>query len=518
MPRLVRSSIFVLALLVIVFGTLRLAFVTADGPTRLPNAADGYELFAEPVAKAHEARSRALFGAWHTNPADNYQYWRVQSPVWVYPLWIWFELFGASIASLRIFSTFVAAIGFAVTMVFAHRRLGLLGTFLAGAFIATNFYGILYERSGLIEVAIGCWTAVFVYTLDRARNDATWLVASAWALAAGFLSKQTMVTLGPMFLVLGLGAYVRWLRSSSAPWWRKVLPPANGLALLGGLLLYCSTPQYERVLKRNFKHMVGSREVSEIEVGGVLERVLDWSLWYDGYFSLMPIVSVLALAQVVRWLVGLPRGGPRDAGWTTTCVAWLFSAAIAFFTTQVELRFRMLLFAPASLLAAALIVDTARWSSNVIANRLNGEHGRTSRFVAPVLVAAALAASVSFDVKWYSNWIGTRTYVVETANREIREAIGERSAVVVGSWAPEFVFDTPYQFYYVRSEFNSSKARLRRLGITHLLLMSRRDFSGRILRREFSDLGSRIRKQTSFVYRGRNITLYAVVSGLPPPP
>ena len=100
--------------------------------------------------------------------------------------------------------------------------------------------------------------------------------------------------------------------------------------------------------------------------------------------------------------------------------------------------------------------------------------------------------------------------VVENANREIRETIGERSAVVVGSWAPEFAFDTPYQFYYVRSELNSSKKRLRRLGITHLLLMNRRDFSGRVLRREFSNLGSRIREQTSFVYRGRKITLHAV--------
>ena len=58
----------------------------------------------------------------------------------------------------------------------------------------------------------------------------------------------------------------------------------------------------------------------------------------------------------------------------------------------------------------------------------------------------------------------------------------------------------------MRSEFNSSKKRLRRLGITHLLLMNRRDFSGRILRREFSNLGSRIREQISFVYRGRKIT------------
>src|ERR1035437_3511526 len=91
-----RARLALLVALLTLFVGLRLAFLTADPPLFLPNGLIANELFVEPPAKAHEARNLALFGAWQTSPVDNYQFWRVQSPVWVYPLAAWFRAFGVS--------------------------------------------------------------------------------------------------------------------------------------------------------------------------------------------------------------------------------------------------------------------------------------------------------------------------------------------------------------------------------------------------------------------------------------
>lgn len=510
-------DVLLIAALAALFIAFRVAYITADAPRDLPNGSSGYELFAEPFAKAHEARNRALFGVWQTNPTDNYQYWRIQAPCWVYPLWLWFKVVGVSIASLRLFSSVVATLGFVVVLAFARRRLSRLGTVVAGVFLATNYYDILYQRCGLIETMVGAWFAVVVYTLHRSLRDARWLLATEVALVLGFLAKQTMVEIGPLFLIVGLVAYVGWLRRSDAPKWQKALPLVVGLALLGGLALYVRNPAYARLLSRNYRHMVHDRtgaqsEEMEVEASDLWQRATSWQLWDEGYFSLMPVLSILALIQIVRFVIGVVRHRRIHDPWLALTIGWLLTAAMPFLMAQSELRFRMHLFAPTALLAASLVMDVSGW----IAARV-GKSGASvrsklvvSKGLGPVFAVGALAATLWFDLGWYKSWIDERTYIVHEANQQIVAHIGNKKAVIVGSWAPAFVFNTRYEFFYVRSEFNSSRKALEQLGITHVLLMNRRDYTGTILRRVMPSIMTKLKRRTSLRYDGRIVTLYSV--------
>ncbi len=522
-PLTLRASwrpVALLALLLAAFLVFRLTALTADPPDQLPNGANSYELFAEPPAKAHEARSRALFGAWHTNPEDNYQFWRVQSPAWVYPLWIWFEAFGVSYAALRTFSICVSAAGFLLAMAFALRRdSGLVTAGVAGVLVAVSFYDVLYQRSGLIEVAVGAWLAVLAYSLHRARTDATWIALSALALAAGFLSKQTMVVAIPMFLVCGLRAYLPWARDPARSRWRRALPVLFGFFLVALLAYYCTRDDYMRTVTRNFDHVIhGDTTPSEDDVvsaGSLSERLLDVEQWDHGFYSLMPVTAVLSLVQLGRWAATcgwrvvaavLRRRGPADdRGWSTISALWLLTSLASFLTAQSELRFRMLAIAPASIMAAALVADVAAAVARPLARR----GLRWARVPEAAIVLAVLVGALLPDVEAHRTWESGRTYVVQEINQKFGESL-THDDVIIGSWAPSLAFETAAQFYYVRAEFNSKRSRLRALAITHVLTMSRRDFSGAILKRVWPSAMKSLKKVSSARYRNRKITLHAV--------
>src|SRR5689334_1556542 len=78
--------------LCLLYVVARLVWLEADPPLFLPAGQPGRDIVVEPIAKATEARSYALFGRWSANAADNYQFWRLQAPAWVYPLAGWLKL------------------------------------------------------------------------------------------------------------------------------------------------------------------------------------------------------------------------------------------------------------------------------------------------------------------------------------------------------------------------------------------------------------------------------------------
>lgn len=523
--RWLEITVFVAVISLFLLG--RTAFITADPPPDLPNGYDSYELFAEPMAKAHEARNRALFDTWQTNPVDNYQYWRAQSPAWVYPLWLWFEVSGVTYASLRSFSAFAAAAGLLVMLIFCRHRMSLWSSAVAGAFVAFNFYAILYQRSGLLEVAVSSWLALLALALYRAKGNIAWLYVAPWALALGFLTKQTMITALPMFAVFGVPIYVRWVRHAKAPLWVKPLPLVHALAVAAALAWYCSRDAYMRTVKRNFNHVVhdtGSSKEHSVTLDLLKDRLFDTDQWYDGFVSLMPLVAGLALLQVVRLVLDLvTRGGarvlrrpvpaPLDDGWTLVATAWLFTAASSFLTAQTELRFRILLFLPAAVLAAAVVADAEKAARTLLVR-----YRPRVAFIAPAIGVGALVLALRADAGYYRDWVANRTYVVQKGNALVRKQIGRRKAVVLGSMAPWFAFETRYDFFYVRSEFNSKRKSLQQLGVTHVILLGSRrsklrpraDFSKGILNRAFPGMMKKLQAKGSFDFRDRKITLYAV--------
>src|SRR5262245_34251370 len=115
-----RRELLLMAALTVLFLALHCVLLTADAPLDILGR-EARELYAEPPAKSHEARNWAMFGAFQLSPVDDYQFWRAQSPAWVYPLALFFRVFGTDYPQPRIFSMLYAALGFVLMLAIARR-------------------------------------------------------------------------------------------------------------------------------------------------------------------------------------------------------------------------------------------------------------------------------------------------------------------------------------------------------------------------------------------------------------
>ena len=72
-------------ILIVAAMSARVVQINADPPTVFPNGFRAIEPFTDEAAKAYQARNQTLFGVWSTSEKDEYQFWKVLSPVWAHP-------------------------------------------------------------------------------------------------------------------------------------------------------------------------------------------------------------------------------------------------------------------------------------------------------------------------------------------------------------------------------------------------------------------------------------------------
>jgi 4-amino-4-deoxy-L-arabinose transferase-like glycosyltransferase len=493
-----QASTFPLAVVawVACFVIARALGVDADPPAALPNGARSQELWAEGAAKAQEARNWALFGTWQTNPADNYQFWRVQAPVWVYSLAAFLKLFGVKTIVLRMHSIAVGALGFALTLVLGRQGLRRVGWGALGTFLAFSYYYVLYTRAGLIEPMVNLFAAALVLCTYLALSRPIWLVPATWALVLAVFSKMSGLFLLPVLLVGGATASYRARRSGPRVW----LPPlAHAAAVLGGVAIYMSSAAYRQRLVWNVAHMAYNKDghtevdMERIDFGRVFERLLEPYRYHTALFPLFPVALVLCVPALVRLVRSLSR---REAlGWDALCALWLASGFASLqLTDSTYVRFYLVLFPPVALLGARGLDVALEWLGPRRALRI-------------VVVVMTLGAFAFINVRQYADWWQKRTYQVRDTNRKVRRLIRHQRAVVIGMWAPWLTFDSRHEFYTVRSYFNVTRPALAKLGVTHLLLR-RNDLSGSIFRRHFPHSFDRKRKLAQFRVHRESLTLF----------
>lgn len=531
------------AFLLVLFFVVRLAHANADPPVKLPNGLGGNELMVEPVAKAHEARNWALTGHFVTNEVDNYRFWRPQSWAWVYPLALWLKIFGVSYLSLRGFVTTIAALGFVAILILAHRRRGRRGAVVVGVMLALNFYDVAYHRVGLLETGVNTWIAWTMVFLDRARVNGYWLSAAQITFFLAFFTKLNTLAFGPLVVLFGAVSFLIWILRRPPPdapprtLGKKLvrfLPILQAIVLVALAAFYCTREPYMRTLIRNTGHVVLGKlattadNLERPKLEEAWDRYTRRDVWEKAVLAVLPIVAPLAVLQMLRVPIGWIRRRDPDGGLTLLVAPWLISATFNFAATSTELRFKLGTIAPATLLAGLFIVD-AYLSARAFVMRRWPRMGRAWAWGSAVL--AALVVCVSFlahDLARYvrpdrkipprdrtgafvTMWFD-RKYDIVRANRALEDVIGDRPGVIVGSWAGPTVFETPYLYYYVRSEFNSSRHALANLGLTHVLLTSSgNDFTGTWLRRRYPNLNKLIERRASFAVRGRPMQVYEVV-------
>jgi hypothetical protein len=511
-----RSAIAIVLAMTLLFIGIRSFYLDADTPLWV-GSYYARELYAEPPAKAHEARNYALFGKWHLNPVDNYQFWRAQSPVWVYPLTWVFKTFGTDYPQLRLYSTLYSAFGLAVMLWLAAGYLSSPALFFAGFVLAIDRVYFHYARVGLLEPAVNAWIAVAMLALLRAGRRVEWLIVAQLAFVLAFFTKQAALYVLPILGVANLWYFMRPSQNAREPRLEKLWRQLTALhaLLIGGLsVAYMSTQSYRRAVAHNVNHMlVGDREVERRwtnDLASALSRVTDPEK-YDHFWITVPLIGLLATATVLFWLIVLARQRRLDA-FATISGSWFACACVAMLViSKSELRFWTLMFMPAALAAAAgldvLFRAVATYGPRLVSDaRAKFWVGQ----IAWLAFAIPLAITVARDQRGLRKTLGHPTFTLRDGAIKLRNHLGDVDATIVGLASPPLVLGTPYKNYYVRETFNSTRAALQKLGITHILLHSGFDVSRDIFRREFPRMLSTLRPSLVLPVRNLRLLLYPV--------
>jgi 4-amino-4-deoxy-L-arabinose transferase-like glycosyltransferase len=428
----------------------------------------------EAPAKAYEARKLALFGTLATSEADEYRFWSVQSPAYVFPLGAFMSLAGVGYAELRIYGVLVGLLGHLLLLGMLYGRISPLSLLVVGAFTGIHFYYLHYLRAGLLEPSVNTWIIVCVACALAAKRDTRWLfgVPVAWTLA--FLTKQSAIAFLPLLaLALGIGVYEARRELSR----NRLLSLAIVVGLCAlGLFVLVRSDAYQRTLAWNYQHMFLGNESFSGEgssVWGLLaragSRLLDWQHWKQGVLLVIPVCLPFALVHTARNGARLFKRRPVSRLSLLTSVWFLLGLAALFTVEHARGRFSLILLPPA-FIAFGLELDF--WSKKL-----------TLRYGRPLAIAAIVAAASFTHVRWSSDWLLHPRSELRDTNHELAALLGPKDAVL-GVRAPLLAFDSSADVFFVKRHFNDSADSLALLGATHLLL-SKQELATRVIKRRF---------------------------------
>ncbi|MFN8058808.1 MAG: glycosyltransferase family 39 protein [Vicinamibacterales bacterium] len=205
-----RSFVWSMVAVAVLAAVLRGVFPTADPPWR---ATVGI-VWHDEGAWTHNARNKALFGAWRLDE------W---NPLFIAPVFTGLEYasfaaFGVGVKQARLVSEVMGWL----SVVWLGLGVARLGTRRAGvaaaALLATNYVYVMYDRAALMEASMIAFMVGAWYAFERARTSA------AWGLAAGALAWLAYFTKasGIFFVAaLGLVALVALCKAPDRPSWRE---------------------------------------------------------------------------------------------------------------------------------------------------------------------------------------------------------------------------------------------------------------------------------------------------------
>ncbi|MFO7563827.1 MAG: hypothetical protein R6X02_14370 [Enhygromyxa sp.] len=535
-----------LAVLLVVFTGLRLWQLELDAPAVVVPGYSGQAHFRDEPAKAHEARNKAKWDRWSLSDADDYGFWRSQSPTWVWGEYYWFRAFGVGLVQARSFVVVQTIIALALLMWLALIRHGLPAAVATGLLLGLNWAYLVYSRLALMEGALICWLLVATIMLSQLeRNPARaglWSMSATASMLIACMIKQTGLLLVPAFavalLLLGLRAagVVGAIDDRDAAWRvrlgarlrrREAQASVLAIAVLAvalGLLVF--NPDYQDRLEFNAAHFTVAAHDQPIlkRAARTLVRGLFGARIQLMFNRLAPLALWLATVELARQLIVLGRRwrarkrgepAPRARGLlegpVDTIDLWMLAWAILALLANLAsphraIRFQLILVPPAAWLAGALVSRAwlHQWPSLV-----------WTRGVRAGLVMLALLGTTLTGMR-FTEWMRSEQASAASIGAELEDLIGEREAVVIGEFAAQAVFETEYQHFYVRpNQFNFTPEILRALAITHVITADpKHDRIVKLLKKEVPDLLDDWRKLGTIEFRGQTLEVWE----LAPPP
>ena len=284
-----------LAVILLAAAAARALYPLADPPWR---ASVGV-VWHDEGAWTHNARNKALFGAWRQDE------W---NPVYIAPVFTALEyesfaLFGVGLRQARLVSEAAGVVSVLLLALALRRLRGPNAALIGGALAATNYVYVMYDRAAIMEALMAAFIVASWYCSVRAEREVRWGAAAGVMATLAFFTKATAA-----FYVgaLGLVALLRVLprtgghdgNSRQAAAWTLA-----GLAIASALIgAFFVLPHWSDYQFYNWQMSV-TRKPS-YDVRSILQRVVWFPVLHDTFSRSWPelLLAVLgAWAIAGRW-------------------------------------------------------------------------------------------------------------------------------------------------------------------------------------------------------------------------
>jgi 4-amino-4-deoxy-L-arabinose transferase-like glycosyltransferase len=181
-----------LLIILVAAGLLRGLFPAADPPWRTTVGI----VWHDEGAWVHNARNKALFGAW-TLDAWNPMY---IAPVFTGLQYVSFAVFGVGVRQARLMPELLGLLSVALLALGVRRIAGTHAGLAAGALLATNFVYLMWNRTAMMEGPMAALIVCAWYCYVRAQDDARWGWLAGVCTLLAFFTKAAAI-----FFVAAIG-------------------------------------------------------------------------------------------------------------------------------------------------------------------------------------------------------------------------------------------------------------------------------------------------------------------------
>ncbi len=335
--RLYRS---ILLSILLVGALMRGLFPTADAPW---NPAVGI-VWHDEGAWVHNARNRALFGAWSLDK------W---NPMYIAPVftgleYMSFRSFGVGVRQARLVPEMCGLAAVCLLALGMKRIAGQLAALVAAALLATNYFYVMWDRTALMEGPMVAFMVASWYCYTRADDSPPWgIAASACALLAFFTKAAAAFFVAALALDALIALVTRSRGSSSIRHTRPAVWTLGGLAMFGVIALVVFVlPNWSDYRFYNWQMSVTRKPSYDLK--SLLDRTT-WLPLQDAFtrtWFVMAIAMTHASGLIARWRE--LRSGERLLVW------WVALGAAELILHDAGNERRFVFFIPAFVGLAAL--------------------------------------------------------------------------------------------------------------------------------------------------------------------
>lgn len=337
-----RRFTFLLTLTLLFAALLRFLYPAADPPW---NPGVGI-VWHDEGAWVHNARNRALFGAWTLDE------W---NPMYIAPVFTWleyvsFSTFGVGVRQARLVPELTGLASVLLLALGVRRIAGREAGLIAGALLATNYVYVMWNRAALMEAPMTAFIVASWYCYVRAQERPWWgLLAGVCALLAYFTKASAV------FFVAAIGAEALMTAFAWPGWNLMGSRSAGRLTLLGlagaGVLALVAfvVPNWAEYRFYNWQMSV-TRKPS-YDARAIFHRVSWLPILHDIFTRMWPVL-VVAMASLVS---ALARWRRISAG-ERLLFLWVALGALELLLHDVGNERRFVFFIPALIALAAIVL------------------------------------------------------------------------------------------------------------------------------------------------------------------